>query len=142
MKRVLVIDDDVDVGAAIRVILASQRFETTLAYRAHSGIHALEQSSFDVVVVDMFMPGMDGFDTIERIRQQIPNLPIVAMTGFRSRESVDSTKGVLGLAVQRGATSCLRKPFTPLQLTDAINASLRKSSAMSQSGAMDRSQPC
>ena len=70
MKRVLVIDDDVDVGAAIRMILASQRFETTLAYRAHSGIHALEGSSFDVVVVDIFMPGMDGLDTLKAIRSR------------------------------------------------------------------------
>ena len=60
------------------------------------------------------------------------------MTGFRSRESVDSSKGVLGVATQRGATSCLRKPFTPIQLTDAINASLRKTTAMNKAGAMNR----
>ena len=68
MKRVLVIDDDVDVGAAIRMILESQRFETTLAYRAHSGIHALEGSSFDVVqteirwLIDAVRPV--GWDTL------------------------------------------------------------------------------
>src|SRR4051812_46142152 len=142
MKRVLVIDDDVDVGAAIRAILTPQKFETTLTHRAHSGIHALERSSFDVVVVDIFMPGMDGLDTIDMIRQQAPNIPIVAVTGFRSRESVDPTKGVLGQAIQRGATSCLHKPFTPQQLTGAINTSLRKSAAMGQTGATNRPLSC
>lgn len=122
MMRVLVIDDDANIGAAIQAILASHNFETVLAFRAHSGIHALELSSFDAVIVDIFMPGMDGLDTIEKIRQQAPNIPIVAMTGFRFRASMD----FLGQAIQRGATSSVRKPFTPQQLISTINASLLK----------------
>jgi DNA-binding NtrC family response regulator len=138
MMRALVIDDDVNIGTAIQAILASQNFETALAFRAHSGIHALELSSFDIVVVDIFMPGMDGLDTIERIRQQAPNIPIVAMTGFRFRPSMD----FLGLAIQRGATSSVRKPFTPQQLINAINTSLRKSHALNKTPVMNGSPPC
>jgi DNA-binding NtrC family response regulator len=135
MKRVLVIDDDANIGAAIQAILASQNFETVLAFRAHSGIHALELSSFDIVIVDIFMPGMDGLDTIEKIKQQAPNIPIVAMTGFRFRASMD----ILGQAIQRGATSSVRKPFTPQQLTSTINASLLKSRAVNKTAAMNGS---
>ena len=53
------------------------------------------------------MPGMDGLDTIDRIKQQALNIPIVAMTGFRFRASMD----FLGQAIQRGATSSVRKPL-------------------------------
>jgi DNA-binding NtrC family response regulator len=137
MKRALVIDDDANIGAAIEAILAAQNFETVLAFRAESGIHALERSSFDVVVVDIFMPGMDGLDTIGKIKHQAPDIPIVAMTGFRFRASMD----FLGLAMQRGATASVRKPFTPQQLLGAINASLRKSRAVDKSPAMNGSPP-
>jgi DNA-binding NtrC family response regulator len=138
MRRVLVIDDDANIGAAIQAILASENFETKLAFRAHSGIHALELSDFDIVVVDIFMPGMDGLDTIERIKQQAPNIPIVAMTGFRFRASMD----FLGQAMQRGATSSVRKPFTPQQFINAINTSLTKSRAANRTAAINGSSRC
>jgi len=123
----LVIDDDVNVGEAIQAILASQRFETVHALRASSGIHALEQRRFDVVIVDLFLPGMSGLDTIYRIRQQAPDVPIIAMTGFRYRHRAsNSTTDLLDLAKRRGATIHIHKPFTPSQLVEAIGASLER----------------
>jgi DNA-binding NtrC family response regulator len=142
MMHVLVIDDDANVGAAIEAILASQNIKTTLAFRAHSGIHALELSIFDVAIVDIFMPGMSGLDTIEKIKQRAPNVPTVAMTGFRFRASMDPAMDFLGLAVQRGATSRLRKPFTPQQLIDAINESRLRSNAMDETFAVNGLLQC
>jgi CheY-like chemotaxis protein len=124
MKRALVIDDDANIGAAIRAILASQQIETVLALRAHAGVHELETSRFEVAIVDIFMPGMGGLDTIARIKELAPDLPIVAMTGFRFRDSMDPAMDFLGMARQRGAVACIRKPFIPQQLIDAINAGL------------------
>lgn len=57
------------------------------ASRAHAGLHALKQSSFDIAIVDIFIPGMGGLDAIQMIRQLLPSIPIVAMTGFRLRPS-------------------------------------------------------
>jgi len=82
--RVLVIDDDDCVGAAIKVTLARRNGETELASRAYAGIEALESSRFDVVLVDLFMPGMSGLDAISYIRRQ-SGIPIIAMSGFRLR---------------------------------------------------------
>jgi len=124
--RALIIDDDADVGAAIQETLSRYAYETVLAVRAYAGIHALEESKFDVAIVDIFMPGMSGLDTINIIRQKTPGMPIVAMTGFRFRPSKDPETDFLGLAVRRGATSCVRKPFGPQQLLDAINSSFAK----------------
>jgi CheY-like chemotaxis protein len=121
--RVLVIDDDENVSAAIRAILSLQHCSTVLASRAHAGIYAFQQSFFDVVMVDLFMPGLNGFETITRIREQ-SLVPIIAISGFTLRNSPKSKDDLLGVALQRGATVCLRKPFNPAQLTQAIERSL------------------
>ncbi len=119
--RVLVIDDDDCVGAAIKVTLARRNGETELASRAYAGIEALESSRFDVVLVDLFMPGMSGLDVISYIRRQ-SGIPIIAMSGFRLRDSRNSID-YLGMAMQRGASACICKPFAPQQLIEAIDRS-------------------
>ncbi len=122
--RALVMDDDASVGAALQTILASQGFEVVIVSRAHAGIHALEQSRFDVVIVDIFMPGLGGLDAIQMIRQFLPDIPVVAMTGFRLRPSRNPSMDFLQLAMQRGATYGILKPFSPDQLFHAIRESL------------------
>jgi CheY-like chemotaxis protein len=121
--RILVIDDDDCVSTAIQAILARCRYETVLASRAHAGFHTFQTSEFDVVMVDLFMPGMNGLDTIMRIRRESA-VPIIAMSGFRLRNSLDPDQDFLGMAILRGATISLRKPFSPPQLVAAIDRSL------------------
>jgi CheY-like chemotaxis protein len=120
--RVLVIDDDACVGAAIQAILARRKTQTELAARALAGIQAVDSSRFDVVLVDLFMPGMTGLDTIAHIRRGSA-IPIIAMSGFRLRNSANSLN-YLDVAIQRGASTCIHKPFTPEQLIAAIDRSL------------------
>jgi two-component system response regulator (stage 0 sporulation protein F) len=121
--RILVIDDDACVGAAIQAILARRQYETALVSRAHAGIHALQTFGFDVVMIDLFMPGMNGLDTIKRIRNESA-VPIIAMSGFSLRNSLDPDQDFLSMALLRGATVSLRKPFSPPQLVAAINRGL------------------
>jgi CheY-like chemotaxis protein len=123
LTRVLVIDDDDSVSAAIQAILAGRRCETVITSRAYAGIRALQQSSFDVVMLDIFMPGLNGLDTIEHIRRN-SSIPIIAMSGFQLRGSADHVD-YLGLAAQRGASLCIRKPFQPAQLIQTIEWSQR-----------------
>jgi CheY-like chemotaxis protein len=120
--RILVIDDDASVCTAIQAIMARRQCETVIASRAHAGIHTCQASEFDVVIVDLFMPGMNGLDTITRIRSESA-VPIIAMSGFRLRNSLDSNQDFLGMAMLRGATASLRKPFSPPQLVAAIERS-------------------
>jgi CheY-like chemotaxis protein len=126
--RVLVIDDDASVCAAIQAILGRYGCETVIASRAFDGITALQHATFDVVMVDIFMPGLNGLDAIEHIRRESPT-PIIAMSGFRLRNSAGSVDH-LGLATRRGATLCMRKPFTPVQLVQAVEASQSLVSSM------------
>jgi CheY-like chemotaxis protein len=127
-----VIDDDACVGTAIQAILALRSCETVTASRAHAGIHTFQASGFDVVMVDLFMPGMNGLDTITRIRNQSA-VPIIAMSGFRLRNSLDPDQDFLGMAKLRGATISLRKPFSPPQLVAAIDRSLDLACAIGES---------
>ena len=131
--RILVIDDDACVSTAIRAILARRHCEAVLASRAHAGIHSFHSSEFDLVMVDLFMPGMNGLDTITRIRSESP-VPIIAMSGFRLRNSLDPEQDFLGMAMLRGATISLRKPFSPPQLVAAIDRSLGLACSIGDSG--------
>jgi DNA-binding NtrC family response regulator len=117
-RRILVIDDDDSIGVAIQTILGRRRYETVLAPRACVGIQALEESAFDAVMIDIFMPGLNGLDTIEHIRRVSP-IPIIAMSGFRLR-SPESSIDYLDMATRRGATLCMRKPFNSAQLIEAV----------------------
>lgn len=120
--RVLVIDDDACVGKAIQAILDRRRCETVLASRACAGIDMLHQSRFDVVLLDVFMPGLSGLNAIEYIRREW-TIPIIAMSGFPVR-NLDKTDDHLAIAARCGATLCMRKPFKPLNLIEAVEWSV------------------
>jgi DNA-binding response OmpR family regulator len=124
MARVLVIDDDKSVSVAIETLLRHRDCEAILADSSQVGVATFEASDFDVVMVDIFMPGMDGLKTIKGFRERAPTVPIVAMSGFRFRSSMTPAPDFLGMAAKLGATYCLRKPFGPQQLMAAINACL------------------
>jgi DNA-binding response OmpR family regulator len=123
IARVLVIDDDAFVGVAIQMMLDREGCDTVHAPGADVGIKAFESSSFDLVMVDLFMPGMNGLEIIAIFRQRVPMLPILAMSGFRYRDTMDPGLDFLGMAASAGATVCLRKPFSTRQLMAAVHAS-------------------
>lgn len=123
IARILVIDDDASVTAAIQFTLVQHQYETVVASRAHAGIHTFKASQFDVVMIDLFMPGMSGLDTIAQIRSQSA-VPIIAMSGFRLRNSLDPNQDFFDMARLCGATGSLRKPFSTLQLVTAIEHSM------------------
>ena len=122
VTRVLVIDDDQHVGAAIQMILARRGCDTMFAPDAHTGIQAFEASRYDIAMVDIFIPKANGLEIIARFRQQAPEVPIVAMSGFRFRDSMHADLDFLAMAGKRGASFCLRKPFRAEQLMEAINS--------------------
>jgi DNA-binding response OmpR family regulator len=124
MMRVLVIEDDLSVGAAILTMLDLEGWQAVHATDAHLGMRAFESSRFDLVIVDLFMPGINGLEAIAGFRQRAPTVPILAMSGFRFRDSMKPGLDFLARAAEAGATGCLRKPFAPRQLMAAVHASL------------------
>jgi DNA-binding response OmpR family regulator len=124
VMRILVIEDDRSVGAAIQMILVREGYETVHAPDASIGMEFFESSQFDLVIIDIFMRGVNGLTTIARFRQQAPAVPILAMSGFRFRDSMHPDLDFLAMAAKAGAAVCLRKPFAPPQLLAAVSESL------------------
>jgi CheY-like chemotaxis protein len=127
MHRILVIDDDKSVGTAIRTVLEHDGYEVALVHDGRGGIAAAEPGQFDVVIVDIFMPGMDGLETIRHILHQAPLIPIIAISGFTFRGPSDATPDFLRMAAKLGATHTLQKPFRPNDLLNAVESCLSQS---------------
>jgi DNA-binding response OmpR family regulator len=115
MSRILVVDDQADVRAMIGIVLRVHHFEIVEADSAAAGLNAFENSSFDLAIVDIFLQGTNGFDLIRMMRERIPDLPIVAISGMTTLDFVAS-------APEYSDVVCLQKPFRPNDLVRAIEA--------------------
>src|SRR3954467_1019160 len=82
MTRILVIDDDEVVREATASFLESEQFEVVAVGDGSAGVEAVKTGRFDLVVVDVFMPGMDGLETTRAIRQLDAAVPVIAVSGF------------------------------------------------------------
>src|SRR6202011_362275 len=125
VPRVLVVDDDPMVCVAIELCLTRQGFEVTVADGGEAGMRALESSRFDVMLVDVFMPHMRGFESIRMFHERMPEVPIVAMSGY-AFANTRRPPAFLARTTELGATCCLRKPFTPSALLTTVNQCLAK----------------
>ena len=124
MTRILVVDDDPMVCMAIETYLGRQGFDVTIADGGESGLRALDQAGFDVMLVDIFMPHMRGFESIRIFHERAPTLPLIAMSGYAFANHDSPAPDFLRMALELGATRCLRKPFTPTALLALINECL------------------
>jgi DNA-binding response OmpR family regulator len=106
------------------MMLDREGYGTMIALEADAGTKAFESIRFDLAIVDIFLPGMSGLATIAEFHQRAPAIPILAISGFRFRDSLDPSLDFLALATQAGAAVCLRKPFAPRQLITAVCDSL------------------
>ena len=81
MTRVLIVDDDPRVCAAIEIYLERHGFDVTTADGGEAGLRALEDAGFDLMLVDIFMPHMRGFESIRIFHQRAPTVPLIAIYG-------------------------------------------------------------
>ena len=125
VPRVLVVDDDPMVCSAIEVCLTRKGFEVTVADGGEAGMRALESTDFDVMLIDVFMPHMRGFELIRMFRERKPDLPVIAMSGY-AFANTERAPDFLRMTIEFGAAFCLRKPFTPEALLTSVNQCLTK----------------
>jgi CheY-like chemotaxis protein len=124
VARILVVDDDPMVCMAIEVYLERHDFRVTVADGGEAGLRALEGGSFDLMLVDIFMPHMRGFESIRIFHERAPTVPLIAMSGYAFADLNTPAPDFLRMALELGATRCLRKPFTPAALLAVINECL------------------
>jgi CheY-like chemotaxis protein len=120
VPRILVVDDDPMVCVAIEVCLSRKGFEVTVADGGENGMRALDAAEFDVMLIDVFMPHMRGFEAIRIFHERRPDIPIVAMSGY-AFANADRGPDFLRMTIELGAACCLRKPFTPDALLASVN---------------------
>jgi DNA-binding response OmpR family regulator len=120
MPRILVIDDQSDVRAMISIVLRINHFDIVEAATGAAGLKEFENSRFDLVIVDIFLQGMNGFDVITVMRERIPDLPVVAISGM-------TTLDFLSASPELSNVVCLQKPFRPNELVRAVEAAYRLS---------------
>ena len=104
--QVLVIDDDEVVGRSFDRVLSDKGYEVRTVLSGEEAMETMNESDFDVVFTDIKMPGMDGLEVTQRIKERCPWTPVVVITGYGSEEN-ESRAAVLG------ASGFVRKPLTP-----------------------------
>src|SRR5580765_6408007 len=118
MPRVLLIDDDKRLHELLTTYLEQNGFAVTGAPDGQRGLSALDEEPFDIVLLDIMMPGIDGLEVCRRIRAK-SRVPILMLTA-----KGDETDRVVGLEL--GADNYIAKPFGPRELLARLRAVLRR----------------
>jgi len=124
MPKILIIEDDKFLRELITRKLSSENFEIIGAIDGESGLKMLQEQKADLVLLDLILPGMGGFEVLAKIRQdpQIANVPVIILSNLGQREDVE--KGL-----KLGAVDYLVKAhFTPNEIIEKVKQSLVKTS--------------
>ena len=114
--RILVLDDNEDVRESMRLLLATMGYDAVASADAHEALELHSRQPADVLITDIFMPGIDGLEAIVAFRSRWPGLRIVAISGGGVRAKRD----YLGVAGEIGADVLMRKPVDPADLLDTL----------------------
>jgi CheY-like chemotaxis protein len=120
VAKILIVDDDSAVQATIRLLLERAGHSVVVAGDGRKGLAAFETGEFDLLFLDIFMPGMDGFETMRLVHQQQPLIPIIVISGNPVSWETGSGPDFLTMATKLGAVTSLQKPFKPAALLAAV----------------------
>jgi two-component system response regulator CpxR len=137
MERVLVVDDDRELTELVGELLDGEGFRVEVANRSEQGLERALSGEHSLVVLDVMMPGMNGFEVLRRLRAEGSRIPVLMLTA--RGEDIDR---IIGLEI--GADDYLPKPFNPRELVARINAILRRVRSRDMeatSGVADKSLP-
>ena len=112
-KRILIVEDNQDLAAALKAGIEEEGYSVSIAGSAEQAFSALEQFDFDVLFMDVQLPGMDGINAMTKILASKPATRIVVMSGYKIQT-------LLQEALSRGAVSILQKPFSVEQALNLI----------------------
>ena len=124
MNRILIIDDDKELCTLIKQSVLQESIEADCCYSGKSGLMELKEHEYQLVILDVMMPGLDGFETLEQIRKE-SSLPILMFTSKN-----DNASKVRGL--RAGADDYLTKPFHMDELIARIISLIRRYTRFNQ----------
>jgi len=118
VNRILIVEDEERIAAFIAKGLRAEGFTPTVVGDGTTGLDYVASGEFDLIVLDIGLPGIDGFNVLDRLRQDRPDLPVIVLT---ARDSVTDTVA----ALEGGAADYMAKPFKFAELIARIRLRLR-----------------
>jgi two-component system phosphate regulon sensor histidine kinase PhoR len=112
-KRILIVDDEATVGKSIRHALVREDYEIDVALSGEQALEMQAKKSYDLLIVDLMMPGMSGLDLLKAIKTTSPAAQVIIITGYPTMKATLQ-------AMQTGAFDFLPKPFLPSDLRSLV----------------------
>jgi two-component system response regulator CpxR len=128
-KRILLIDDDEELSALLGEYFEAEGFGFDCAHSGDAGLKLFAASDYDIIILDVMLPGRDGFDILKEIRAASP-IPVIMLTA-----KGDHVDRVVGLEI--GADDYICKPFNMRELSARIRAVLRRGAGLSEAAPSD-----
>jgi two-component system, OmpR family, phosphate regulon sensor histidine kinase PhoR len=121
--KILVVDDEKVIREGCREVLTLEGFEVVLVESGDQGLKMIEKVHFDVILLDLMMPGLSGFDVLSHVKALHPDTSIIVITGYATVEhSIE--------AMKNGAFDFIPKPFSPDQLRVMVSKAIDHTSAL------------
>jgi DNA-binding response OmpR family regulator len=118
MKRILIVEDDQSIAELQKDYLEINGFSVEVCDNGTKGLKCIEANEYDLLILDIMLPGIDGFEILRRIRD-IKDIPVLIVSA--KKEDIDKVRG-FGL----GADDYITKPFSPSELVARVNAHIGK----------------
>ncbi len=129
-KKILLAEDDSNLGALLRTYLAAKNYDTTLAMNGKSALKAFSSETYDLCILDIMMPEMDGLVLARSIRNINPSMPVIFLTAKNQKEDIIE-------GFKTGADDYITKPFSMEELLYRIEAILRRTATTETSKSED-----
>jgi len=121
--KILVVDDEKVIREGCHEILSQEGYEAILADNGALGLKMIEKAHFDVILLDLMMPGLSGFDVLSHVKALHPDTSIIVITGYATVENSIE-------AMKNGAFDFIPKPFSPDQLRVVVSKAIEHTGAL------------
>ena len=121
--KILVVDDEKVIREGCHEVLTLEGFEVVLAKNGEQGLKMIEKAHFDVILLDLMMPGLSGFDVLSHVKALHPDTSIIVITGYATIENSIE-------AMKKGAFDFIPKPFSPDQLRVVVSKAIEHTGAL------------
>jgi len=120
-KNILIIDDEEDIRIILKAFLENEGYNVYEAKNGFEGIEIAKEKDIDLILLDIMMPQMDGFETLKKLRddEKTAYIPVIMLTGLNEKSKVKN-------AINQGVTYYITKPFDNIELASKIRLALKE----------------
>ena len=124
--RILLVDDDIDFVESTKIVLESKPYEVIVAYEGTEGLRKAREQNPDLILLDIIMPGKDGFTVAEQLKKdpELSGIPIIMLTSFSAKRGETSIPVIRGYELE--AEDYIDKPVTPDELLRRVERYIRR----------------